>query len=265
LKGKTVITVTLARSWLFPEVNNAPQTLDEIVEVATRCREAGAAIAHIHAAPGQWNELVPRLRKRTDILIQAGMSSYTIKEREDAFESHPDMLSVMLGQHDEAFPKADVYQIHTRDELRSYALRCKLSHVWPEFEVWHQGSIWTLNHLIRKGLLVRPYWLTLFFGWPGGNWTPTTLEELRYRTRSVPPGSICSVSAMGRSTWDFIAAAVSIGNNVRVGTEDCPFDPDGTQAKDCVQLVRHATQIVRGQGREVASPADVKTILSHAT
>lgn len=261
LGNRVVITVTLAPSWMFPDVSNASTTAEEIAEVAARCCEAGAAIAHVHSQPGEWKELVRMIRKRTNILIQAGMSSYPLERRSDAFESRPDMISVMLGQHDEAFPKEDVYAIHTRQELLAYAEKCRAYGVKPELEVWHHGSIWTLNHLIQKGALDKPYWLTLFFGWPGGNWTPTTFGELARRKRAVPPGSICSVSAMGRSTWDFIAAAVLTGNNARVGTEDCPFDADGSVAADNVQLVKRAVQMVEGLGRGVASPEEVRAVL----
>ncbi len=261
LEGKVVITVTLADSWLFPEVKNAPQSVGEIAETAALCREKGAAIAHVHANPGRWKELVGEIRKRTDILIQAGMSSYPIEQRSDALESRPDMISVMLGQHDEAFSRANVYAIHTRDEILQYAAKCREFDVRPEFEVWHQGSIWILNYLIQKGVVDKPFWLTLFFGWPGGNWTPVTRKELEYRTMSVPPGSICSVSAMGENTWDFISNAVSIGNNIRVGTEDCPFDADGSKASDNAQLVKRAVQIVRDLGKEAATPKEARDAL----
>jgi 3-keto-5-aminohexanoate cleavage enzyme len=262
LGSKVAITVTLARSWMFPEAKNAPTTIEETAETAARCREAGAAIAHVHAKPGEWKKLVSEIRKTTDILIQAGMSSYPIEQRSDAFESRPDMISVMLGQHDEAFVNQDVYAIHTREELLSYADKCRKFGVRPEFEVWHHGSIWTLNYLIQKGVLDKPYWLTLFFGWPGGNWTPITLDELWYRTGSVPSGSICSVSAMGRNTWDFMSEAISIDNNIRVGTEDCPFDIDGSVATDNTALVRRAVKIVEEKGREIATPQQVEKVIS---
>jgi 3-keto-5-aminohexanoate cleavage enzyme len=258
LGNKVAITVTLAPSWMFPETKNAPSTIEEIAGTAARCREAGAAIAHIHAKPGEWNRLISETRKRTDILIQAGMSSYPIEQRSDAFESHPDMISVMLGQHDEAFVNQDVYAIHTREELLAYADKCRKFGVRPEFEIWHQGSIWTLEYLIRKEVLDKPYWCTLFFGWPGGNWTPVTLDEMWYRTGSVPLDSICSVSAMGRDTWDFMSKAVSIGNNVRVGTEDCPFDIEGSAARDNTVLVRRMAEIVRNLAKSVATPQDVR-------
>jgi len=258
LRNKVAITVTLAHSWMFPEAKNAPATIEETAETAARCREAGAAIAHVHAKPREWKKLVSEIRKRTDILIQAGMSSYPIDQRSDAFESKPDMISVMLGQHDEAFVNQNVYAIHTREELLAYADKCRRFGVKPEFEVWHHGSIWTLDYLIRKGVLDKPYWLTLFFGWPGGNWTPVTLDELQYRTRSVPPDSVCSVSAMGRNTWDFMSKAISIGNNVRVGTEDCPFDVEGSVAADNAVLVRRAVEIAKDLAKTTATPQDVR-------
>ena len=261
-EGKVVITVTLAHSWMFPEIGNAPVTIEEVAEAAAKCREAGAAIAHVHAEPGEWANLVHRMRESSDILIQAGMSSYPLEQRTDAFESGPDMISVMLGQHDEAFTKKDVYAIHTRDELLAYANKCRKLGVKPEFEIWHHGSIWTLNFLVEKGVLERPYWTTLFFGWPGGNWTPVTAEELLHRIGSMPAGSVCSVSAMGKNTWEFMRKAVSVGSNIRVGTEDCPFDADGSAAVDNSQLVRRASMLAEEMGREIATPQEVRKIIS---
>jgi len=262
LENRTVITVTLAHSWMFPEAKNAPTTIEETAEMAARCREAGAAVAHVHARPGEWKKLVTEIRKRSDILIQAGMSSYPIEQRTDAFESRPDMISVMLGQHDEAFVDQDVYAIHTREELLAYTDRCRRFSVKPEFEIWHHGSIWTLNYLIRKRAIDRPYWLTLFFGWPGGNWTPVTLDEMWYRTGSAPLGSICNVSAMGKNTWDFMSKAISVGNNVRVGTEDCPFDLDGSVAADNAALVRRIAETAKNMDKSVATPQDVSKAIS---
>jgi 3-keto-5-aminohexanoate cleavage enzyme len=247
---------------MFPEIRNAPDTIEEVAEIAARCREAGAAIAHVHAKPGEWGHLVREIRDRSDILVQAGMSSYPIEQRSDAFESGPDMISVMLGQHDEAFARQDVYAIHTREELIAYASKCRKFRVKPEFEVWHHGSIWTLNFLIEKGALERPYWTTLFFGWPGGNWTPTTEEELTYRKKYMPVGSICSVSAMGRNTWEFLKKAISMDNNIRVGTEDCPFEADGSIATDNSQLVKRAVLLLKELESEPATPQEVKRAIS---
>jgi 3-keto-5-aminohexanoate cleavage enzyme len=67
---------------------------------------------------------------------------------------------------------------------------------------------------------------------------------------------------MGRNTWDFMSEAISIGNNIRVGTEDCPFDIDGSVATDNTALVRRAVKIVEEKGREIATPQQVEKVIS---
>jgi 3-keto-5-aminohexanoate cleavage enzyme len=60
-----------------------PTSLDEIVECAVQVREAGASIIHLHARnpdqspsydPDVYAELVARVRKATDLVINVSLS-----------------------------------------------------------------------------------------------------------------------------------------------------------------------------------------------
>jgi len=87
----------------------------------------------------------------------------------------------------------------------------------PELEIWHPGSIWNLNYMIERKLPKPPYISTLFFGWPGGTWSPPTLREYPYRRRLMPEGAVCMVSIMGPEQVKILTAAIRSEDHVRIG------------------------------------------------
>ena len=253
-----IIIATPNISWLQPQVEY-PKTPGSIAEEACRCCEAGATILHTHAE-GKWIETISSVRARCDIIIQCGMSSLPIRDRMDVFTEHADMVSIILNHHDEAFVGGDFNVLHSKDELVEYALLCKEYHVIPEWEVWHAGSIWNLNYLIKKNLLKPPYIGTLFFGWPGGTWSPPTVDEYLYRRRLMPEGSVCNVSIMGEGQRNILAAAIMNGDHVRVGTEDLPFDHSG-KLVDTPALVSETAEMARAFGRPVATVKQAREMI----
>jgi 3-keto-5-aminohexanoate cleavage enzyme len=253
-----IIVATPNTCWLKPEVQ-FPKTPGAIAEEAVRCQKGGASVLHTHAE-GQWIEVIRAVRAATDIIVQSGMSSLEIEERMDAFREKTDMISIILNHHDEAFKELDCLKLHSKEELEQYARLCAEYHVAPEFEVWHAGSVWNLNYLIGKKLLKPPYITTLFFGWPGGTWSPPTVEEYLYRRKLLPPGSAATVSIMHEDQMKILVAAIMEGDHVRVGTEDYPFTRDGRPA-ETHELVEEIASISRSLGRPVASVEEARQIL----
>ena len=253
-----VIVATPNICWLHPEVAY-PGNAVEIGEEAALCREAGAAVLHTHAE-GQWKEVYDEVKKRSDIILQGGMSSIPLQERIELFELKYDMVSIIANHHAEAFKEVNCDVLHPLSELEEYAEACRKYGVKPEFEIWHTGSIWNLNQLIEKGLLDAPYITTLFFGWPGGTWSPATVEEHLYRRRLMPENCACTVTIMCEEQMDILAAAILNGDHVRVGTEDYPFNQQG---KVCTthELVQEIADVSRSLGREVATAAQAREML----
>ncbi len=245
-----MITATPNVSWLHPEVDY-PRTSETIATEACLCSENGASILHTHAE-GQWAETIQAVRNQSEIIIQCGMSSLPIPERMAAYAHRADMISIILNHHDEAFPLTECSVLHSRLELAEYA---HLNHEYglvPEFEVWHAGSIWNLNYLIQRELVKPPYVTTLFFGWPGGTWSPPTVEEYLYRRKLMPPGCLCNVSVMGDGQREVLTAAILTGDHVRVGTEDNPFNHAG-QVVTTHELVGEIAEIAQVIGRPLAT------------
>jgi 3-keto-5-aminohexanoate cleavage enzyme len=247
-----VIVATPNICWLNPKVDY-PRKAPEIIEEAFRCLEAGASILHTHAE-GQWAEVINGVRAKCGIIIQSGMSSIPLEERIELFEQHSDMVSIIANHHAEAFSEVLCDVLHPLSELEEYAAACRKYGVKPEWEIWHAGSIWNLNKLIEKKLLDPPYITTFFLGWPGGTWSPPTVQEYLYRRSLMPKDCVVTVSIMCPEQMDILAAAIINGDNVRVGTEDYPYLQNGKVATTH-ELVKEIADISRSLGRDVATPA----------
>lgn len=253
-----IITATPNICWLNPDVPY-PKTEDELVLAARQCEREGASILHFHAE-NRWASSLSVLRKNTSMILQCGMSSLPIPERREVFDNKADMISIITSHHDEAFFKLDTYALHTREELEEYARLSRETGVKLEFEIWHTGSIWNLNYLIKKGLVDPPYFTTLFFNWPGGSWSPATLEEYLYRKRMLPDGCIVNISVMGQGQKELLTAAILQGDHVRVGTEDNPYNHQG-MISETYELVAEIVEISQALGRPIASPSISREIL----
>ena len=252
-----IITATPNICWLQPGVPY-PDTSEDMAVEAELCADAGAAVLHMHA-DGRWAESIKAVRARTDLVVQCGMSSLSLEKRLDVFRTRADEISVILGHHDEAFVELDVYELHPRDELIRYCRASNEYGVRLEFEVWNTGHIWNLEWLAARDSLAPPYITTLFFGWPGGTWSPPTVREYLYRRENMPAGSVITVSTMGPEQLAIMSAAIASGDHVRVGTEDYPRDRSGRVVRTH-ELVREAKELAQAMGREVATPAQAREL-----
>jgi 3-keto-5-aminohexanoate cleavage enzyme len=254
-----IITATPQKCWLEPELAY-PRTIAELAAECARCEAAGASVLHLHSHT-EWVPMIAAVREASSALVQCGMSSFLVDDRLDIFEQHADMISVIANHHDEAFPEGNTNVLHPMEELIRY---CELGiehSVRPEWEVWHSGSIWNLEYLIKHTKLVEPVITTLFFGWPGGTWSPPTAEEYLYRRRLMPRECAVTVSVMGPQRFGVLAAAITGGDHVRVGTEDYARNRWGTPAQ-ASELVAEVAAIAEALGRKVASPAEARRLLN---
>lgn len=252
-----IITATPNVSWLNPGVDY-PRTSTELAEEARLCEEAGAAIYHMHA--DDWVEAIDAVGATTSLIVQCGMSSLPIQQRMDVFERGADMISIITSHHDEAFAAMDVHVLHPREELEEYARLSADYGVKLEYEIWHTGSIWNLNYLIGRGLIQPPHFTSLFFGWPGGSWSPPTVKEYLRRRAQLPEGCVATVSVMGPEQVKIVTTAILEGDHVRVGVEDYPFNRVGELAPTH-ELVAEVVRIAKAVGRPVASPAEARQIV----
>lgn len=253
-----IITATPNICWLTPDVDY-PTTVEELVAEAKLCEEAGASILHFHGED-YWTEALEALRAETNLILQCGMSSLPIPDRMEVFEQGADMISIITSHHDEAFTGLDVHVLHSREELTDYAELSRKYGVKLELETWHTGSIWNIEWMIEQGLLDPPYFTSIFFGWPGGSWSPATFEEYLHRRRALPEGSIATATAMGPEQLRLLTLALANGDHVRVGTEDQPRDRNG-EMSTTHELVAQITRVAEAIGRDAASPDQAREMI----
>ena len=236
---------------------------DALADSVEKAHRAGAAIAHIHAPPTDydaWASHSKAIRDRCGVMLQYGISTQTVEQRREVVKNHPEMMSVAVGAHNMAFVSRDVMMLHPREELAEMMRLCRDCGVKPEFEVFTLGETWMIDDLLQKGLVEPPILMTCFFGRPGGAWSPPTMSEFLHRAANLPENSIYIASATGPTHVHMQTMAVMAGGHVRVGTEDEPYLRPGELGDNADHVARIA-RIAGELGREVAGVDEAKRII----
>ena len=157
--GDLIITVAGVGAETTKEAQpNLPVTAEEIGVDAARCREAGAAMYHLHVrrpdgTPTQDREVfaaaIAEIRKRTDIIIQAstgGAMGMTADERLQPLELRPEMASLTTGT---ANFGDDVF-FNDQALMSEFYERERAAGVRPEFEIFEAGQIDNALRLVKK-------------------------------------------------------------------------------------------------------------------
>ena len=185
-----------------------PITAEEIAEDAVRCREAGAAMVHLHVRtpegkPSQDAELfraaIRAIRARTDILIQVstgGAVGMGVDERCGGLTltgaDRPDMATLTTGTvnfGDEVF-------WNPRPLVRDIARRIRALGLRPEIECFDVGMVDEARALAKEGLVDLPAHFDFVLGVPGA--LTAREDALDFMRASLPEGSTWTVAAMGQ-------------------------------------------------------------------
>jgi len=257
-----------------------PYTPVEIAEEARRAYEAGAAVVHIHARtdeggatyePSVYAAIRREIEQRCPVILNFSTGGAGPMEGRVAHiaQVRPAIGALNMGSMNYAkySPKRKdfVFDFVFENPFRdiSYLLTVmKEAGVKPElecFDVGHTNSIWPL---LDKGLLKEPLQFSFIMGVLGG--IRATTENLALQARETPKGSTWEVIGISHEQWRMLAAALSLGGNVRVGLEDNFYlDSAGQQmARSNGELVAKAVRMARDMGREPASVAQAREILS---
>lgn len=248
-----------------------PITAEEIALDAQRCREAGAAMVHLHVRtpegrPSQDPELfraaIRAIRARCDVLVQVstgGAVGMSADERCGPLAltgvDRPDMAtlttgSVNFGEELFANPRPLVWAIAAR--IQGAGLR-------PELECFDAGMIDEARALEQAGLVSFPAHFDFVLGVPGA--LGATVEALDWLARSIPAGSSWTCAAMGRHQLPFVEFAAQRGGHARVGLEDNVFLSKGVLARGNFELVAEAARRAALHGRRPASPQEARQLL----
>ncbi|WP_285699188.1 3-keto-5-aminohexanoate cleavage protein [Actinomadura sp. NBRC 104412] len=251
------------------DVPALPVTLDELVQTAKECEEAGAAVIHVHirdddARPtldlGRLRDTVRALREATGLIVQLSTGGAVTDPYEDrlrVLEAGPDACSLTCGTvnfGDEVFmnPWPFMVELYRRTQELE---------IVPEFELFDLGQVAALHRLLDKH--GAPYGghvhCDLVMGVPGG--MPGDARSLVAAVEALPEGATWSATGVGRTTLPVMFAALSAGGHLRVGMEDTITFAKGRPVTGNAELVERAATLSGLAQRPPMTPAEARAFL----
>jgi 3-keto-5-aminohexanoate cleavage enzyme len=268
---KLIITAAITGSRITRELAPyIPITPEEIVQSAIECRDAGAAVVHIHVRDPKtglgtqdvnlFRQVVEPLRKKTDLVLCLTTSgipgrNLPIEERLAPLELEPELASLDAG----SINLGGSVFINTPEFLEAAATRMKEKGVKPELEVFDVGMMVTCLRMRDQGYLEDPLHFQFVLGTPWGS--PATPKSLLHLTDYLPTSSTWSIIGIGKGHLPMSMMGLITGGHIRVGMEDNIFYEKGVQAKSNAQFVERIIRIAGDFGREVATPEEARKIL----
>ena len=268
---KLIITAAICGAEVTKEQNPAvPYTVKEMVREAKSAYDAGAGVIHVHVreddgTPTQskkrFKEVLDAIYKEIpDVLVipsTGGAVGMSAEERLQPTELFPEMATLDCGTCNFG---DDVFE-NTIPMMREFGKRMLENNIKPEYECFEMGHLDTILRLAQKGQVPgAPMQFNFVLGVFGC--TPATGENLAWLVRNIPEGSTWTATGIGRYQFPLAMAAIPMGGNVRVGFEDNLYLSKGVLAKSNGELVEKVVRLSRELGREIASPAEARRILS---
>src|SRR5215475_7156835 len=268
--ASTMITVAPTGAELDKSaVPPLPVTLEELVTTAKECRQAGAAMIHVHirdgdAQPtldiGRLKDTVHALREATDLIVQlstGGAVTDPFERRLAVLDAAPDGCSLTCGTvnfGDEVFmdPWPFMCELYQRTQQLG---------VVPEFELFDMGHIASLHRLLGK--YGAPFGghvhCDLVMGVPGG--MAGDAATLVAAVAALPAGATWSATGIGRTTLPVMFAALAAGGDLRVGLEDTVTFSRGRPVASNAELVERAATLAELAQRPAMTPEAAREML----
>jgi 3-keto-5-aminohexanoate cleavage enzyme len=239
----------------------------EIADEAARCREAGAAVIHLHVrnpdgsstqARERFQEAIHAIREKTDCIVQTttgGAVGMSIEERSGPLACRPEMATLNCG----TINFGDDVFVNTRPQIRDLAARIRKAGSIAELECYEVGHIEEALQLLKEGAISAPLHFQFVLGVPGG--IGATEENVKYMRSLVPAEATWGVAAVGRHQQPMTELAMRLGGQVRVGLEDNIYLSKGVLSEGSAPLVTRASIYARSLDRTPVEPDRARTIL----
>ena len=271
---KIVITAALTGAGHGKEANpNLPEQPEEIIEQALQCRDAGAAIVHVHARDKSGNntmsldkfrEIHEGIKSASDLIVElstGGGPTLPNEERIAPMLMKPEMASLNTFMMVMPVKGVETPFIYKRSEIEETARRAQELGVKPAIAILNFTCLEEAENLMNKGLVDRPYVMDIGLNLPAQGTLRGTWQNLVALVQRLPEGSIFNVAAGGETELPLTTMAMLLGGNPRVGMEDNIYYAPGQLVKNNAELVARTARIARELGLEIATPDEAREIL----
>jgi 3-keto-5-aminohexanoate cleavage enzyme len=269
---KMIISVGVTGSRITREQTpHIPITPAEIAQSGIDAWKAGASVLHLHVRDSKtglgtqdvslFKEVVDRIRSETDAILSLTTSgipgrNLSLDERLQPLSLRPEMVSFDAGSvnlGDKVFLNPPEFLDALTKELVGRGIK-------PEIGVFEVGNVYNCIRYLERGLLKSPLHIQFVLGSQGG--MPANVKSVLHLYEVLPPGSTWGVVEGSVGFLPLAILAIVMGGHVRVGLEDCIYYSEGRLAKSNAELVERVVRLAQACGREVASPAEARVILS---
>lgn len=246
-----------------------PVTVDELVTTAKDCRQAGAAMIHVHIRDGEakptldiarLKDTVQALREATDLIVQlstGGAVTDPYERRLAVLDAAPDGCSLTCGTVNFG---DDVFMNPWPFMCELYVKTQELG-VVPEFELFDMGHVAALHRLLDK--FGAPFGghvhCDLVMGVPGG--MAGDAATVVQAVAALPQGATWSATGVGRTAVPVMLAALAAGGQLRVGMEDTITFARGRPVASNAELVERASTLAELAQRPAMTPDDARAML----
>jgi 3-keto-5-aminohexanoate cleavage enzyme len=260
-----------------------PYTPEEYAAEAKRVVDEGGSMIHIHARTrdGVPSYEVSDFRDITEAILGAvddviinystGAIGVPLEKRiEYLRELKPDIAALNMGSMNYAkysrrrkdFVFKAVFE-NSFDTIITLVTAMRELGIRPEHECFDSGHIANLDPLIDMGMLEEPLQISCVMGVTGG--IRPTARNLAHMSEQIPGGADgpnnWGVIGISREQWMLVAAALTLGGNVRVGLEDNFYLPNGEMARSNGELIAEARRMTEMVGRRPATVAEAREML----
>jgi 3-keto-5-aminohexanoate cleavage enzyme len=257
-----------------------PYTPDEYAAEARRIVDEGGVMIHIHArrpdgTPSveieDFRAITDAIRASVDDVIinySTGTIGVPVEKRVEYLRAlKPEVGALNMGSMNYA-----KYSSRRRDfvfeavfensfaTIRTFLAAMREEGIRPEHECFDSGHVASLDPLLDMGALEPPLQVSFVMGVSGG--IRPTARNVAHMAEQVPAvPHQWGVIGISRAQWTLLAAALSLGGNVRVGLEDNFYLPDGSMARSNGELVARAARMAVDAGRRLATVAEARSLL----
>jgi len=271
---RIIITAALTGAGHGKEVNpNLPEQPEEIIEQALQCREAGAAVVHVHARDksGQntmsleiFHKIHEGIKNASDLIVElstGGGPTLPKEERIAPLKLRPEMASLNTFMMIMPVKGVETPFIYTRSEIEETARRARELGVKPAIAILNFTCLEEAKNLINKGLLERPYVFDIGLNLPAQGTLRGTWQNLVNLVERLPEDCIFNVSAGGETELPLTTMGMLLGGNPRVGLEDNVYYAPGQLARNNAELVARTARLARELNLELATPDEAREIM----
>jgi uncharacterized protein (DUF849 family) len=283
MSNKVVITCALTGVLTDPNQHPVPVTPQEMAHEARAAFNAGASIMHVHyrqQAPGRrhlpsWEAdvaiaLTTAIRESCPgVILNAttgtigpdisGPVACLRAVRPEIAACNAGSLNYLKAKADGSWAWPPLLFDNPVDKVQAYLAVMAETQTRPEFECFDLGIVRCVGLYARNAMFKGRPAYNFVMGVESG--MPAD-PDLGILLRLIVADAPWQVTAIGRAeVWALHARAAELGGHLRTGLEDTFYLPDGRRALSNGELVDALARCARAAGREIASPAEARTLM----